>query len=262
MMRAERAAAALMPFALDYHQQGFAVLPGLVAPALVQRLQAATQRIQHGQAALPAALREHLVFERDLSVQGRSGVEASAVGDAIFIIGDPPAFDPVFGELLQHAGLCAAARALLGTPALVFHFMNVTIKHADFGRAIGWHRDFPNSYMSTAGADFLRLMLPLDGMDAEMGATGFVAGTHSISDEEARRLKPIKERPDAQAPERLQWAHCAAGDLVAIHPKVLHGGGMNRSGRARRNIVLQIGRADAPVVGEGRESITGQPVPG
>ncbi|RYF82259.1 MAG: hypothetical protein EOO29_07685 [Comamonadaceae bacterium] len=261
-MRSEHATAALRPFAVDYHHQGFALLPGLLAPALVQRLQAATQRIQHDQATLPAALRDHLVFERDLSVKGRSGVEATAVGDAIFIIGDPPAFDPVFGELLQHAGLCAAARALLGTQGLVFHFMNVTIKHAGFGRAIGWHRDYPNSYMSTPGADFLRLMLPLDGMDADMGATGFVGGTHGVSDDEARRLKADKVRADEPAPERLQWAHCAAGDLVAIHPKVLHGGGMNRSGRARRNVVLQVGRADAPVIGEGRESITGLPVLG
>lgn len=32
--------------------------------------------------------------------------------------------------------------------------------------------------------------------------------------------------------------------MVLIHPKVLHGGGMNRSARPRRNIILQAGDAD------------------
>lgn len=36
--------------------------------------------------------------------------------------------------------------------------------------------------------------------------------------------------------------------MVLIHPKVLHGGPANTSARPRRNVVLQAGAADAPLV--------------
>ncbi|WP_326533938.1 phytanoyl-CoA dioxygenase family protein [Pseudorhodoferax sp.] len=241
----------------DYRAQGFAVLRGAVAPALVARLGAAVDRVQAGVATMAPAERARLVLERDQPPALRGGVPAEAVGDAIFILGEPSAFDPLFEAVLAEPAVLATARALLQTEAVVAHFMNVTIKHPRFGSGIRWHRDFPNAYICTEGADFLRLMLCLDGMDDDTGATCFLPASHQLSDEAARHEKRNGRRApvDEQAAVTLR---CAPGDLVAIHPKVLHGGGMNRGARPRRNLVLQVGRAQAALVTSEREAITGR----
>jgi len=36
--------------------------------------------------------------------------------------------------------------------------------------------------------------------------------------------------------------------MVLIHPEVLHGSEMNRSDRWRRNVIFQVGVADAPPI--------------
>lgn len=242
-----------------YETQGFAVLPGFVDSAWIKQLCEAVDAVQRNVASLSDTERARLVFERDLSVKGRGGIAAEAVGDALFILGEPEAFDPLFLRLLTWPPLVQAAQHALGTEAVVGHFMNVTIKHPRFGRAISWHRDFPNTYICPEGPDFLRLMLCLDGMDAQIGATGFVPGTHRVSDEAAREAKRHEDAHGTQVPEpgTVKMAVCEPGDLVLIHPKVLHGGGMNTGTRPRRNVVMQIGRAAAPLVTDYRESTTG-----
>ena len=52
-------------------------------------------------------------------------------------------------------------------------------------------------------------------------------------------------------------AQCAPGAIVAIHPLVLHGGTPNASALQRRNLVLQWGVAECPLMTEARESVTG-----
>ena len=242
-----------------YEAQGFAVLPGFVGPSWIEALREAVDAVQRNVANLDEAGRARLVFERDLSATRRGGIAAEAVGDALFIIGEPEAFDSVFLRLLTWPPLVQAAQQALGADAVVGHFMNVTIKHPRFGRAIGWHRDFPNTYICPEGPDFLRLMLCLDGMDEQTGATGFVPGTHRVSDEAAREAKRHEDAHGTSVPEpnTVQTVVCAPGDLVLIHPKVLHGGGMNTGTRPRRNVVIQIGRAAAPLVTSYRESCTG-----
>lgn len=240
-----------------FHVQGFARLSEAIEPALTGRLCAAVDAIQAQVPRMSEAERVKLVFERDLPAHRRGGVEASVVDDAIFILGEPCTFDPVFETLLHHPAIREAARALLASDALVVHFMNVTIKHPRFGRSIGWHRDFPNDYMCPASSSFVRLMLCLDGMDSGMGATRFLPGSHRLSDAQA-----LSEKHDGSRPRPSDDAgmaqDCAAGDLVAIHPKVLHGGGINRSERMRRNVVLQIGMASEPLVTAEREKVTGR----
>ena len=102
-------------------------------------------------------------------------------------------------------------------------------------------------------------MLCLDGMDEQTGATGFVPGTHRIPDEAAREAKREEDAHGTSTPaaDTVQTVLCAPGDLVLIHPKVLHGGGMNTGTRPRRNVVMQIGRAAAPLITSYRESTTG-----
>ncbi|ONG53167.1 hypothetical protein BKE38_13200 [Pseudoroseomonas deserti] len=225
--------------------RGFALLPGAVDAALRQSLIDAVQRVQDSVPRLAPELRERLTLERDLPATHRDGIEAGSVGDAIFILGDPVAFDAVFWSVLRQPVITQAIRAALGGVEVAAHFMNVTIKQPGLGRRIGWHRDFANGYASPPRSCFLRAMLCLDGMTGAGGATQFIPGSHRLADEEASAAKP--PRGWQPPPDDIVTVTCAPGDLVLIHPKVLHGGGMNRSARTRRNLILQAGDAAVPL---------------
>jgi len=236
--------------ARDFHGQGFAVLPPFLDPIL---LHAATERIEairRTAPTLPEPLRRRLIFERELPAAKRQGIAPEATGDALFLLGDPPAFDPLFAALAVDPGLVELARHLLGTREIRYHFGNVTMKSARVGSGISWHRDFPNQYLCPQSSSFLRLMVCLDGMDAENGATRFVVDSHRISDGNARTAVATRE---AEAPAaRMATAYGPPGTVVIIHPKSVHGGPPNTSPRPRRNLVIQWGRADdSPEIPEG-----------
>lgn len=236
----------------SYAARGYGVVRQALPHDTVRALRDELERLQTASTELDAA---HLVFEKDLSAAGRKGVPAQAVGNAAFIVGDLYKFSPVFRALPHLPTSIDAAAAALGTRELVAHFMNATIKHPKFGRAIGWHRDFPNDYLCGEDASFVRLMFCLDGMTLDGGATRFLPGSHMVSDAQAQeeRRSGLKPVHDALAGEP---ALCGPGDMVVIHPKVVHGGPMNLSAHPRRNIVLQVGVRGVPLHGE-RESITG-----
>lgn len=142
--------------------------------------------------ALSPPLLERLTFERDLPVERRCGIPASEVGDAIFILGDPVAFDDVFWKVLRQPWVIAAVQEAVGTRDVAAHFMNVTIKHPRFGRGVGWHRDYPDNYASPATSCFVRAMLCLDGMSETGGATAFLPGSHYLDDAAVEESQPPK----------------------------------------------------------------------
>jgi ectoine hydroxylase-related dioxygenase (phytanoyl-CoA dioxygenase family) len=185
-----------------------------------------------------------LVMERDLPSAQRDGRPVQKAGNAIFVIDDPPAFDPVFARIVVLPQLVAAVRHLLGSSDICLHFCNVTMKSPRVGSRINWHRDFPNRFMCPEHASFLRLMVCLDGMERENGATMIVPGSHRLTDGEARAT-PL---PAAGVLQQTAVAvACGPGSAVFIHPKVIHGGPRNASSRHRRNLVVQWGRMDDPV---------------
>ncbi len=228
-----------------FRKDGFGTVRGAVSPAVVEGLVAAVERVQAEVSDLSPDMRGRLTLERDLPADRRGGMAASRVGDAIFILGDPASFDDAFLDLLDAPGIVGPVREAVETSATMAHFMNVTIKHPRWGRALGWHRDYPNGYACPAASRFVRVMLCLDGMDESSGATTFVPGSHRIDDGAARDEAGPRATP---SPGDVVAIRCAPGDLVLIHPKVLHGGGMNTSARPRRNVVLQAGDATAPLL--------------
>lgn len=229
-----------------FARDGFGVIRNAVPAPLLMALRDAIQRVQDTVSELPPELYQRLTFERDLPISRRGGIAASEVSDAIFILGDPVAFDALFWELLRQPQLISAVRTALGVQNLAAHFMNVTIKHPRFGRAIGWHRDYPNKYASPATSCFVRAMLCLDGMSDTGGATTFIPGSHHFDDTEVDQHSLTKGWQPLE--DEVMMVCCDPGDMVLIHPKVLHGGGMNTSPSPRRNIVMQIGDAAVPLL--------------
>lgn len=239
----------------SYRRQGYAILPAVLDPALCADAVTRIEAIQAEIGKHPPALAARLVLERDLPAKKRGGIPAAATGDAIFIIGDPAAFDPGFVPLLLHPVALQIARRLLGCDDIRHHLSNITMKRPGIGSGISWHRDYPNRYICPPRSSFLRVMFCLDGMSAESGATAFIPGSHHLSDEAARAAHAGTET----AGQTGAIIECPPGSLVFIHPKVLHGGAPNHGAQHRRNIVVQWGRADDPVSppADGGESLCG-----
>lgn len=226
-----------------YRQDGFAIVPGVLCPEQTQPLLKAIEAIQSSLSELPEEQLALLVMERDLPAVKRAGLAPREVGDAIFIIGEPPAFDYRFAEWLLSPLLIELVRQLLQWRDIRYHLSNVTMKRLQVGSGIAWHRDYPNSYICPADSSFLRLMICLDGMSAENGATEFIPGSHRLSDSEAATANAAQDAAGAKV--RAVTAHCPPGSLVFIHPKVVHGGPPNASNGHRRNLIVQWGRGAA-----------------
>lgn len=236
--------------AAAYAEKGYAILPAAFGPETCAAAIDAIEGVQRRADSLPREVATKLlVFERDLPAAKRNGVPPEATGNAIFIIGDPPSLDRRFAALALDEAILAPVRRLLGTAAISLHFSNVTMKRGRIGSGISWHRDFPNKFICPAAPSFLRVMLCLDGMDGENGATRFRPGSH--------RAAAAAVAPRDQAGP-IKDAFCPPGSLVFIHPLVLHDGPPNAAARHRRNVVMQWGRADDPPAAspEARETLT------
>jgi len=218
-----------------YERDGYAVIPRLFSQRECEDLCREIDRI----ASLPDA---DIVRVRDLSSRQRAGVSRQHAGNQFYIIGEPPTYGAVMAAVVSDKRLASIASAVLGrrgrSVAARYHFSNVTNKPARVGPRLGWHRDFPNAFMTTHRAQFCRIMVCLDGMTRQNGPTAFEPRTHLISDQRARRNKRRKHR---RRPRRERLAICPPGSVVVFHPKVRHGGGVNRSPMHRRNLIVQWG---------------------
>lgn len=234
-----------------YQTDGLVVIPPILRP---NEIQAAIRNVDElcSRAARDSSLATFCVFEKDQPKEKRGGIELDDDETAVFIVGDVPRFCPELLHLILKQEVLDLARDILGTRRIVAHFANLTMKSARVGSKIGFHRDYPNKFISPASPDMVRTMICLDGMSFENGATAFLPGSHKSADVPAA---PIQDN-DAH----LVTAICDPGSVVALHPLVLHGGPPNFSSSPRRNIVVQWGREDVPLVTDYSESITGKTV--
>jgi phytanoyl-CoA hydroxylase len=238
-----------------YNQHGYAIAPQVIDPKALINAITMIEKIQAEADTLPPLLKQKLVLERSLPEAKRNGVSTEQVGDAIFIIGDLPSFDAAFLDLIAAPNMIDLVKQVLGTEDIRYHFSNVTMKQAHVGSSISWHRDYPNRYICPKHASFVRAMICLDGMTEATGATEFLLGSHLISDEAATAARAS----DETSCWTREIAVCGAGSVVLIHPKVIHGGGANRSTRHRRNIVIQWGVASDPI---GKETTSAETLAG
>lgn len=243
----------------EFRDRGFAVCNPAIPPEILAETNSALEAIRNRARTLPPDLAARLTWEKDLPDTKRGGIAADRTGDALFLIGDLPAFNPCFASLLTAPPLLEMVRVLLGTGDICHHFSNLTTKSKLVGSGISWHRDFPNRYLCPRSSSFLRLMICLDGMTENNGATRFVLNSHRISDAAARGAEARKEAEKTGAV--IETAVCPPGSAVFIHPKIIHGGPPNTSPDERRNIIIQWGRTDDPILGPGTETLAGFSVP-
>lgn len=202
---------------------GYVHIPQAVPAGIFQdwnnRLDAMLDSAAHG----TEALRPYTVFEP--ATDDHPGPTVRCIDD---LLGADAAWwefftSPLFRSLLTDT---------LG-PDVVYLASQCVVKPAAVGSRVGWHRDHPSRCWTLTAGPGVRLLVLFDDADAGNGALQVLAGSHR-PDHWSRDL-PAGEaigHPNAD----LRTVAGAAGDVIVLHPEVLHGSAANASGRRRRMV--------------------------
>ncbi len=228
----------MIPIMMDFKETGYRIFRQCYSRT---EIAVASETVEHLCRTLQPGdpLWDHVVPLSILPERRNPGVDVSLLAKTPFILGDLPALSPVFTRLIASESLWAAAAEVLESDRIVYHSSNATRKPAYIGPNMSWHRDYPNEGLCPRKSEFFRALIPLEGMDEENGCTLVIPGTHCVSDE--RAIEANKEKPWDLDLDRAISLNLAPGDTAAIHSKVVHGGGVNRSSRERNLIVIQLG---------------------
>jgi ectoine hydroxylase-related dioxygenase (phytanoyl-CoA dioxygenase family) len=176
-------------------------------------------------------------------------------GDAIRQIADLALFAPVFAEFICYEPILTVLEALFDDTEFSFRFLCGRPKAARVSQGFNWHRDSP--FEKFTSANLISLIVCLDDMNPENGPLRVVAGSHKVSDEEAKEWRwasieedelPVGERVEVCAP---------AGSGVFFSSKIIHGSRHNRSSSSRRNLLMEWAGPDTFPTSEERDPYQG-----
>jgi ectoine hydroxylase-related dioxygenase (phytanoyl-CoA dioxygenase family) len=184
-------------------QQGYVVLPGLLAPEVLERLR--------------------LAFGTDSTGPGSTGTEHVDITEAT------PAFADWL-QLAEHPELLSLVRHVLGEP-LRLQQLHGRNPRPGFGLQ-GLHADAP---ARPAGAPSLvaTALWMIDDFTEDNGATRIVPGTHLAG----RAVPRAYAQPHALHPEE-RVVTGTAGSVLLFNGHLWHAGGHNRSEGPRRSAQL------------------------
>jgi ectoine hydroxylase-related dioxygenase (phytanoyl-CoA dioxygenase family) len=232
-----------------FDNDGFVIVPDLVDSTLLSRLRDGMDQITSGVEGLRPHLREKIFLEREHvrnNPQWYSGILAPEdCGGAVRQIADLALFAPLFAQLIAYPPLLDVLQTLFANPEFSFIQMAGRPKAAQVGNGISngsFHRDTPFADFTTA--ETITVVVALDDMTGQNGATGFIRGSHKVSDEEAAKPCWREVPPERFNPGDRVQVRCPAGSGIFFTDKVLHAAGHNRSTQPRRTILLEWAGAD------------------
>ncbi|HEX8164000.1 MAG TPA: phytanoyl-CoA dioxygenase family protein [Pyrinomonadaceae bacterium] len=227
-----------------YRDEGFVVVPDLLDPATLSALGERLSGIVENLDALPPELGRKIFLERDHvknNPQWYAGVlTPEECGDAVRQVEDLPLFDAAFAELICYPPLLDVLEALFGGTEFGFNHLIGRPKAARVGNGVSdgnFHRDTP--FEDFTFSNTLVVILCLDDMTGENGATAFIRGSHRVSDEEARRPHWREVPTERINLEDRVEVRCPAGAGVFFNSKILHAAGHNRSAAPRHTILFE-----------------------
>jgi ectoine hydroxylase-related dioxygenase (phytanoyl-CoA dioxygenase family) len=157
--------------------------------------------------------------------------------------------DAVFTRMVSQPRLVGVLTELIG-PNVQLHHTKMLVKPPERGAPFPMHQDYP--YFPHTRHSVLAASVHLDDTDLENGCLHVVPGSH--------RLGPLEvtgASNDVAAEYSLESGTpcpAAAGDVLFFNYLTIHGSGVNRSERVRRNVLAQYrDPADPPLVADGVE---------
>jgi len=217
----------------EYNENGYVVLPGLLAGPALDNLRALTDSVAAKAANVEA---DDAWFDFDTDVQGNRTIQR---------IKKPNRIDPYYAEQAGNADILAILTRIIGANVRLSH-TKINMKSANGGAALEWHQDWafaPHTNMSTCVASVM-----LDGANASNGAMQVIPRSHK---------GPLLDHHDEEGyfcgavdPADFDMAQAVLlegppGTVSFHHPMTLHGSSVNRSGDPRRILFYEYAASDA-----------------
>ncbi len=160
---------------------------------------------------------------------------------------------PEFQRLLYYSPIADMIQKLIDSENVWLLFDHVFVKEGGFCRKTPWHQDMP--YWPVAGEQIASMWITLDPIPKEE-CLEFIPGSHrrtmydgfspADADDDVTigfYGKDLPRLPDIEA-EREKWDivsfDITPGDVVLLHPGVLHGGGHTTEGHKRRTLSARL----------------------
>jgi ectoine hydroxylase-related dioxygenase (phytanoyl-CoA dioxygenase family) len=222
-----------MTDAAFYREHGYLLVPGVFDAAEVREMRDAIARIL-----------DAVRGTDDDRSHTWSGVDRSLELKGFH---DLPYHDAVFARMVAHPRLVEVLTALIG-PNVQLHHTKMLVKPPERGAPFPMHQDYP--YFPHERHSVLAASVHLDDTDEENGCLHVIPGSHTLGPLEARGESKTVEYPL----ESGTACPAAAGDVLFFNYLTIHGSGVNRSDRTRRNVLFQYrDPADPPVLAGGVE---------
>lgn len=220
---------------------GYKVLQNSIDQKLINECQSILPTILSDPKYIDSGVTCHTLFKN--KPDKFPDIELNEIGkNDLFIIANPCNDYVEIKKVIECTALWRFAALCLEQPLenVSFSFMNITRKPAEYGPSISWHRDFGNKMTSTKSSrDMVRIIIPLDKCSQTNGATAVVANSHLLDDNIALDNDAIDKDYCSKNNEVISLM---PGDMLAVHSKLIHGGGANRTNRERNNLIFQFVR--------------------
>jgi phytanoyl-CoA hydroxylase len=256
---------------LEYEEQGYVVLPGVLSDGEMQRFRDRAREISLG--AVPEEARNRVV--RDIAFARGHLPLPEDPEHAVWKIINPDRFDPLFAEALRFPKVLDAVSSLIGEDILAFLLMFIYKPPGVPGSEHPFHQDalyFPFGPQR----DCVGVWIPLDPVNEANGSLTVVPGSHRMKVQThemkdginfgALAARGVEGNPEFH--ERAVSLDLPAGDCVLFSTRMLHRTGGNRTDGHRRVITLHMASArcrpatDHPLEEYGFTSVRGETFPG
>ena len=227
---------------------------GLITPEVIEAYR------RDGVVFLPQAIHPEWLMLIDFGI--RRILDSGSPNIQTFFKGEPGEFKdmvrhfavtPEFQRLLYDSPIADMIARLLGSDNIWLLFDHVFVKEGPFTRRTPWHQDLP--YWPIAGEQVASMWITLDPLP-KAECLEFVPGSHrrvmydgfspvdaSVDPTIGFYGKELPRLPNIEA-ERDRWDIVSfdiePGDVVLLHPGVLHGGGQTSNGRSRRTLSVRL----------------------
>lgn len=226
---------------VQYAEQGYVHVRGVFDAAEVAEMRA----------AVDAIVERAVAADRDQNhTWGGSWID-DAERQSVVLKGyhDLQYHDACFTRALCHPNVVDVLRVLIG-PNVQLHHSKMLVKPPERGAPFPMHQDYP--YFPHSKHTMLAASVHLDDADEDNGCLYVVPGSHKLGPLESAGDGSHHLDPEDYPLTRGTPVPAQAGDVLFFNYLTIHGSGVNRSSRTRRNVLFQYrDPTDLPLTAEG-----------
>lgn len=233
-----------MPEAFDdrvrfFEEQGFLILPAVLADADVAELKRELDRLAGDHATLPQ-IREGFDLEPNQ--------DGSHPTPTFRKIGGITDLSAAFMRLRDHERVIEMLHAIMGNTIQLWRDVCM-MKPARVGREKPWHQD--SSYWPWEPMSLVSAMTALDDASPENGCLQVIPGSHHEVLQHYGKELMVDIDDEAQA--KTMYVPLKAGDTLLFHSLLLHASEPNHSDRDRRVCIISYKTPHVSYIGKDKE---------